>query len=70
MFEKKPKKEPRFVLNEGEALGFVGAAYIMRDTVTGVHYLVTGGGAAAAAGITGITPLLDENGNVVIDKNN
>ena len=28
------------------------------------------GGGSAAAGITGITPLLDENGNVVIDKNN
>ena len=69
MFDKKPKKEPRFVLNEGEPLGFAGAAYIMRDTVTGVHYIVTGGG-SAAAGITGITPLLDENGNVVIDKNN
>lgn len=36
---------------------------IIVDTQTGVHYLITSG-----IGLSGMTPLLDENGNIVIDK--
>lgn len=59
MFEKKAK---RFRVKEEQTLGF-GAIQIVVDTVTGVNYLLSIG-----TGVSGITPLLDENGNVVIDK--
>ena len=58
MFEKKPK---RFVVKEEQNVGF-GAIEVIVDTVTGVNYLVTTG-----TSCNGITPLLDENGNVVVD---
>ncbi len=59
MFEKKVK---RFQVKEEQTLG-LGAIQIVVDTVTGVNYLLSIG-----IGVSGITPLLDENGNVVIDK--
>ncbi len=59
MFE---RKEKRFELKESQGFG-MGALQIIVDTVTGVNYLLTVGTA-----VSGITPLLDENGNVVIDK--
>lgn len=59
MFEKKAK---RFQVKEEQTLG-LGAIQIVVDTVTGVNYLLSIG-----IGVSGITPLLDENGNVVIDK--
>ena len=59
MFEKKVK---RFQVKEEQTLG-IGAIQIVVDTVTGVNYLLSIG-----TGVSGITPLLDENGNVVIDK--
>ena len=59
MFE---KKEKRFVVKESQGLG-MGAVQVIVDTVTGVNYLNTDG-----TSIAGLTPLLDENGNVVIDK--
>lgn len=59
MFEKKVK---RFQVKEEQTLG-LGAIQIVVDTVTGVNYLLSIG-----TGVSGITPLLDENGNVVIDK--
>ncbi len=59
MFE---KKEKRFKLKEEQGFG-MGAIQIVVDTVTGVNYILTVG-----AAVSGITPLLDENGNVVIDK--
>ena len=60
MFE---KKEKRFKVKEEQSLG-MGALQIVVDTVTGVNYLLS----AAMNGVSGITPLLDENGNVVIDR--
>ena len=36
---------------------------VVVDTATGVNYLVTYG-----SGASGVTPLLDANGNVVIDS--
>ncbi|MDE5834118.1 MAG: hypothetical protein K2H26_01200 [Ruminococcus sp.] len=58
MFDKKEKKTKRFVVKEEQSLS-ISTVQIIVDTVTGVNYLST---------ITGLTPLLDENGNVVIDK--
>lgn len=59
MFE---KKEKRFKVKEEQNFG-AGAIQIVVDTVTGVNYIISYG-----MGLSGITPLLDENGNVVIDK--
>ena len=56
------KKEKRFIVKEDQGI-HLGVIEIVVDTVTGVNYLMTVG-----FGPTGITPLLDENGNVVIDK--
>ena len=56
------KKEKRFKVKAEETFG-MGAIQIVVDTETGVNYLLTVGMA-----VSGITPLLDKNGNVVIDK--
>ena len=55
--EKKPK---RFIVKEEQAIGLSGIR-ILIDTKTGVNYLNTIGEVYA-----GLTPLLDENGNVVV----
>ncbi|MBQ8349524.1 MAG: hypothetical protein IJY19_07795 [Ruminococcus sp.] len=64
MFEKKEKAKKRFIVKETQNLG-MGALQIIVDTATGVNYLNTVGGSAP-----GLTPLLDKNGNVVIDDIN
>ncbi len=56
------KKEKRFVIKEEQSF-YLGALLVVVDTATGVNYLVTYG-----SGASGITPLLDANGNVVIDS--
>lgn len=59
LFDKNEKKnEKRFIIKEEQVLS-LSAVYIIVDTATGVNYLNTS---------DGITPLLDSNGNVVIDK--
>lgn len=58
----KEKKEKRFVIKEEQNLGF-SAIYIVVDTITGVNYLTSVG-----TSLNAITPLLDSEGNVVIDK--
>ena len=55
------KKAKRFVIKEEQSLGISGLAIIV-DTKTGVNYI-----AGSGCTLTGITPLLDENGQVVID---
>lgn len=57
----KDKKEKRFVVKESQSIGFT-VIEIIIDTATGVNYIVT------HSGVGGITPLLDENGNVVVSK--
>lgn len=57
------KKQKRFVIKEEQSLGF-GAVYIIVDTITGVNYITTVG-----TGMNSLTPLLDSEGKVVIDKN-
>ena len=56
------KKEKRLVVKEEQSF-YLGALLVVVDTATGVNYLVTYG-----SGASGITPLLDANGNVVIDS--
>lgn len=56
------KKEKRFVVKEEQSFYF-GAILVVVDTATGVNYLVTYG-----SGANGVTPLLDANGNVVVDS--
>ena len=56
------KKEKRFVIKEEQSF-YLGTLMVVVDTATGVNYLVTYG-----SGASGITPLLDANGNVVIDS--
>lgn len=55
------KKQYRFVIKENQALG-MGLLYVIVDTQTGVNYISVG-----SIGPSGITPLLDANGNVVVD---
>ena len=57
------KKEKRFVIKEEQSLSW-GSVQIVVDTATGVNYLTT----MSMSGVSGITPLLDTNGNVVIDS--
>ena len=54
-------KKKRFVIKEEQSLG-LGAVQIVVDTETGVNYLLT-----IDTGVSGLTPLLDRNGAVVID---
>ena len=53
--EKKPK---RFISKESQSFG-LGAAEVVVDTMTGVNYLLM-------HSPDGITPLLDENGKVIV----
>ncbi len=54
-------REKRFVVHT-EAMGF-GQAKILMDRLTGVHYLFYSDGSSG-----GMTPLLDSDGNVVIQQ--
>lgn len=59
LFDKDEKKKgKRFVVKEEQALSMT-AVQIIVDTVTGINYINT---------TSGITPLLDSNGNVIVDK--
>ncbi|MEW8957093.1 DUF6440 family protein [Clostridium sp.] len=61
MFDRE-KKETRFEVKLKENIGET-YILILVDKETGVNYLNTFGGATS-----GLTPLLDENGKVVVDK--
>ena len=65
MFGKKEKGEPRFIVKEQQELGHLTMTtlHVLLDTRTGVNYLLATGSAGSQ-----ITPLLDENGDVVVDK--
>ena len=60
MFE---KKEKRFRVKEMESYSGSGTIRIIVDTKTGVNYIMTEG-----VGGSSITPLLDNNGKVMIEK--
>ena len=55
------KKQNRFVIKENQGLG-LGGLFVVVDTQTGVNYIAAGGLSPIS-----ITPLLDANGNVVVD---
>ncbi len=59
---KKEKKKERFVIKNEQGLG-LGFIYVFVDTETGVNYLCTGGAVPES-----ITPLLDKDGNIVVDN--
>lgn len=61
----KGKKQERFIVKETHTVGMC-SMLIICDMVTGVNYLAMGGDVFS---LSSITPLLDENGKVVIDKN-
>jgi len=63
MFNKKEKPVPRFELVFEEMEG-IGVIRIMKDTETGVSYLIL---RDANVGTT-MTPLIDHEGKIVIDK--
>jgi hypothetical protein len=54
-------KTKRFAVKEEQGIAG-GAMYVIVDTQTGVNYACAG-----ALGPQSITPLLDKNGNLVID---
>ena len=62
--QEEQQKQDRFVIKETHTVGLCGL-FVICDTETGVHYLAAGGDVFT---ISSITPLLDENGKVVIDK--
>ncbi len=70
MFKKdKDNEEKRFISKLTQGVGVtqgvgLSAIEIIVDTTTGVNYLLS------QTPYGGITPLLDENGNVVIDQIN
>jgi len=57
------KKEPRFIEKKISKSILNDEAKILVDTETGVNYLVVSTGFGG-----GVTPLLDKDGHVVIDK--
>ena len=57
------KKEKRFGVKEMESYSGSGTIRIIDDTKTGVNYIMTEG-----VGGSSITPLLDSNGKVMIEK--
>ncbi|MDI3235135.1 DUF6440 family protein [Exiguobacterium antarcticum] len=52
----------RFAVKSKEHLSG-GIIKIIIDTETGVNYIMTSG-----LGLSGMTPLLDQKGNVIVDK--
>ena len=57
------KKEKRFSVKEVESYSESGPIRVIVDTKTGVNYIMTEG-----VGGSSITPLLDSNGKVMIEK--
>ncbi len=55
-------KEKRFEIKHTDNIG-MGTLNVIVDKETGVHYLMTIG-----SGPSSITPLLDKNGQIVIEK--
>ncbi|MCM2677931.1 DUF6440 family protein [Alkalicoccobacillus plakortidis] len=62
MFKKKKIEDNRFRIKTTENIPTLGTITILVDQFTGVNYLQTWIGSGS-----GITPLLDEKGQVVVD---
>ncbi len=63
MFGNKKKKDNRFYVKSEENLPSLGKITILVDTKTGVNYIHSWVGTGS-----GITPLLDEHGEIIVDK--
>ncbi|TFD94554.1 hypothetical protein E2491_13410 [Jeotgalibacillus sp. R-1-5s-1] len=57
------EEENRFVVKSFQRIPDYGRITVFVDTETGVHYIHTWMGQSG-----GLTPLLDENGEVVVEK--
>ena len=64
--EKDPegKTPERFIIKESHRVIGLSSLLVICDTATGVNYLAAGGDGIS---FSSVTPLLDHNGNVVID---
>lgn len=56
------EKNNRFIIKEEQSLG-IGTVIVFVDSKTGVNYLMTSG-----MGQSRIIPLLDSEGNVLVDR--
>lgn len=63
--ETKPEKPKRFVVKETHTTEGFCSLSVICDMATGVHYLAASGDNFT---FSSITPLLDENGKVIIDR--
>lgn len=63
MFGKKSEEDQRFYIKSSEDIPTLGRVIILVDRETGVNYLQTWVGSGS-----GITPLLDSNGQVVVEQ--
>ncbi len=63
MFGNTKNKERRFYIKSDDNISKLGRITILVDRETGVNYMHSWVGTGS-----GLTPLLDENGEVIIDK--
>ena len=63
MFGKKNEEDQRFYIKSSEDIPTLGRIIVLVDRETGVNYLQTWVGSGS-----GITPLLDANGQVVVEQ--
>lgn len=63
MFGKKSEEDQRFYIKSSEDIPTLGRIIVLVDRETGVNYLQTWVGSGS-----GITPLLDRNGQVVVEE--
>ncbi|MDQ0427432.1 hypothetical protein QOZ98_000257 [Planomicrobium stackebrandtii] len=63
MFGNKKEEDQRFYIKSSENVPTLGRIVILVDRFTGVNYLQSWVGSGS-----GITPLLDKNGQVVVDE--
>ncbi|AIY05410.1 hypothetical protein Plano_1445 [Planococcus sp. PAMC 21323] len=63
MFGNKKEEDHRFYIKSSEDVPVLGRIVILVDRYTGVNYLQSWVGAGSS-----ITPLLDKNGQVIIDE--
>lgn len=63
MFGKKNEEDQRFYIKLSEDIPTLGRIIVLVDRETGVNYLQTWVGSGS-----GITPLLDANGQVVVEQ--
>jgi hypothetical protein len=62
----KDKKSKRFEIKEDQGIGLSGSLMVVVDTMTGVNYALLHGG----NGLENMIPLLDSDGNILVDKKN